>query len=103
MANRAFAAGQPTFRPGFYATLADQRRMLERLGRQSVPVVVTEAEDTYLEDLAPEFPMVHEYLMASYMTAGELPGVHGNSMRLLVARDRVATRTYSTTGLPCFR
>lgn len=77
--------------------------MGNRLGRQSVPVVVTEAEDTYFTNLAPEFPMIHEHLMASYMTAGELPGVRGKPMRVLIARDRVATRTYSTTGLPCFR
>ncbi len=104
MANRAFAAGQPTFRPGFYATVADQRRMLDRLRRQSVPVVITEAEDTYVESLAPEFPLIHEYLMASYMTAGELLGADGKPMRVLIARERVAPlRTYSTTGLPCFR
>jgi hypothetical protein len=103
MSARAFAAGHPTFTPGFYTSVDDQQLMLRRLRIQSVPVVVTEPEATYLEDLAPEFPLLHEYVMAQYASIGELPAHGEHSMRLLVRRGLVPRREYGATGLPCFR
>lgn len=100
-ANRAFAAGEPTFTPGFYTSEADQRRMLQRLARQSVPVVVTEAEGVYQEDLAPEFPLVDEYVRTFYEPVGELPGLRERPMRVLVRRQRVG-HPWDATGWPCF-
>jgi len=103
MASRSFAGGQPTFTPGFYTSEDDQRRVIERVRAQSVPVVVTSLEETYLEDIAPEFPAIHEYVMASYEPAGTLPARGRDPMRLLVRRGLVPVRPYGTTGLPCFR
>ena len=103
MSARAFAAGHPTFTPGFYTSVDDQQLMLRRLRSQSVPVVVTEPEDTYLEDLAPEFPLLHEYVRTWYEPIGELPAHGDHSMRLLVRRGLVPRRVYGATGLPCFR
>lgn len=101
MANRPFAAGQPTFTPGFYTSDLDQRRMLQWLSRQSVPVVVTETEDVYLEDLAPEFPLLDQFVRTFYEPVGELPGLRGEPMRILVARQRVGHR-WEATSWPCF-
>jgi hypothetical protein len=103
MSARAFAAGHPTFTPGFYTSADDQRLMLVRLRGQSVPVVVTEPEATYLEDLAPEFPLLHDYVTTWYESAGELPAHGEHSMRLLVRRGLQPRREYGATGLPCFR
>jgi hypothetical protein len=103
MASRSFAGGHPTFTPGFYTSIEDQQLALQRLRGQSVPVVVTAREATYLEDLAPEFPLIHEYVVASYESVGELPATGRETMRVLVKRGVSGVRVYGTTGLPCFR
>lgn len=103
MASRSFAGGQPTFTPGFYTSEADQRLVLARLSTQSVPVVVTALESTYLEDLAPEFPLIDEYVTRMYEPAGTLPARGRDPMRVLVRRDAASVRQYGATGLPCFR
>jgi hypothetical protein len=100
-ADRPFAAGQPTFRTGFYTLAGDQELMLKRLRNQSVPVVLTDQEETYLENFAPEFPLIHEHVSALYEPVGELPALAGPPMRVLVRRGRTATTHYATTGLPC--
>jgi hypothetical protein len=66
-------------------------------------VVVTALETTYLEDLAPEFPLIHEYVAREYEPAGNLPARGRDPMRVLVRRGAPSVRTYGTTGLPCFR
>lgn len=103
MASRSFAGGQPTFTPGFYTSVDDQRLVIARVQAQSVPVVVTSLEETYLEDLAPEFPLIHEYVASAYEPAGTLPARGRDAMRVLVKRGLSIVRTYGTTGLPCFR
>jgi hypothetical protein len=102
MATRAFAAGHPTFTPGFYTSPEEQQQMLRRLRSQSVPVVVTARETTYLEDVAPEFPLIHDYVTTFYEPVGELEGLAGDAMRILVRRGHSTTGVYGATGLPCF-
>ena len=65
-AARPFAAGQPTFRPGFYTLPADQALMLRRLRGQSVPVVVTDEEEDYEDNFASSFPQIDAYIKANY-------------------------------------
>ena len=101
-ASRPFAAGQATFRPGFYTLDADQRLMLERLQRQSVPVVLTEEQDAYEQNFASAFPLIDAYVQEHYTLAGELPASTGGPMRVLVRRGLTPTGTYGLTGLPCF-
>ena len=102
LAGRAFAAGQPVFRPGFYTLPADQALMLTRLGGQSVPVVLTDGEEDYRDNIGVGFPDVYRHVEATYRFAGELPSLTGPPMRVLVRRDRVPTGAYRETGLPCF-
>jgi hypothetical protein len=101
-ASRPFAAGQATFRPGFYTLEADQRRMLQRLQGQSVPVVLTDGQDDYEENFAPAFPLIDAYVREHYALAGELPALTGGPMRVFVRRALTPAGTYGVTGLPCF-
>jgi hypothetical protein len=101
MAARSFAAGQLTFRPGFYTLEHDQRLMLERLRTQDVPVVVTDQEQTYLVNFASQFTLIHEFIMTHYELVGELPALAGDPMRVFVRRGRAATSHYGSTAFPC--
>jgi hypothetical protein len=101
MAARSFAAGQLTFRPGFYALEHDQRLMLERLRTQDVPVVVTDREQTYLVNFASQFTLIHEFITKHYELAGELPALAGDPVRVFVRRGRAVTSHYGSTAFPC--
>jgi hypothetical protein len=101
-AGRPFAAGQPTFRPGFYTLPADQALMLRRLYGQSVPVVLTEDEEDYEDNFASGFPQIDAYIKANYDLVGRLSALTGGPMRIFVQRGLVPTSTYRDTGLPCF-
>jgi hypothetical protein len=102
LAARPFAAGEPTFRPGFYTLEHDQQLMLRRLGTQVVPVVVTEGEHDYLENFASQFTHIHDFITAHYEFAGELsaPGAE-EPVRVFIRRGHAATSRYGTTTLPC--
>ena len=82
MAARSFAAGQLTFRPGFYTLEHDQRLMLARLRTQDVPLVVTDQEQTYLVNFASQFTLIHEFIMMHYELVGELPALAGDPVRV---------------------
>jgi hypothetical protein len=101
-ASRPFAAGQATFRTGFYTLDADQQLMIERLQSQSVPVVLTEEQDDYEQNFASGFPLIHAYVNEQYTLAGELPALTGGPMRVFVRRGLTPTGNYGLTGLPCF-
>ncbi len=103
MGRRSFAAGQRTFRPGFYTLQGDQRLMRERLRVESVPFVLTDKEDTYSENFAPEFPLIHGHVTRSYEVVGELPALAGDPVRVLAQRGHSVVTQYRSTGLPCFR
>jgi len=101
MADRSFAAGHPTFKPGFFTLEHDQRLMLERLRAQDVPLVVTDLEQKYLQNYAPQFTLIHEFITKHYDLAGQLPAPAGDPVRLFVRRGRAVTSHYGSTSLPC--
>jgi hypothetical protein len=102
MAGRGFAGGHPTFRPGFYTLESDQRQTLDRLARETVPVVLLDAEPSYSTHFVPQFRLIHEHVMTAYERAGELPAPAGPAVQVYVQRGHAATGHYRTTGLPCF-
>lgn len=102
MAGRPFAGGQPTFRPGFYTLESDQQQTLERLRRESVPVVLLDEEGSYSSHFVPQFRRIHEYVMASYEHVGTLAAPAGPPVQVLTLRGRPASGHYRMTGLPCF-
>jgi hypothetical protein len=101
LAGRAFAGGQPTFRPGFYRLERDQRETLERLRHESVPVVVLGDAHSYNTHFVPQFNLIHEYVMATYERAGELPAPAGPPVQVFTRRGLHAAPRYRTTDLPC--
>jgi hypothetical protein len=101
LAGRAFAGGHPTFRPGFYRLERDQRETLARLQHESVPVVVLSDEDSYNARFVPQFNLIHDYVMATYERAGELPAPAGPPVQVFTRRGLAAAHRYRTTGLPC--
>jgi hypothetical protein len=102
LAGRAFAGGQPTFRPGFYRLESDQRETLERLRHQSVPVVVLGDQESYYTHFVPQFRLIHEYVMATYERAGTLAAPAGPAVQVFTRRAQHTSQSYRTTGLPCF-
>jgi hypothetical protein len=100
MAARSPAAGQLTFRPGFYTLEHDQRLMLERMRTQDVPVVLTDLEHNYVGNFASQFTLIHDFINTHYELVGELPALAGDPMRVFVRRGPV-TSHYGSTSLPC--
>lgn len=101
-ARRRFAAGQGMFKLSLYTSESDQRRALERLTHQSVPVVLAdprEFEDGFVSD----YPLLARHLADAYREAGTI--VVDGEPRLLVFVDahRQPTRMDPHFGLPCFR
>jgi len=101
LARRAFAGGHADLRPGFFTSTAAQELTVSRLQRQSVPIVLLEAGQSY-EEFRKSFPIVISYLDRTYRVAGtkEFDGRFGTT--LLVRRDRHPTGTYAPLGWPCY-
>lgn len=99
-ARRRFAAGQAMFKLSLYTSEAFQRRALERLSRESVPVVIADIEELgYFDE---QYPLVSRYLAARYRDAGVITVDDRPRFRVLVAVDRKAARMDARLGLPCF-
>lgn len=99
-ARRGFAGGQAMFKLSLYTSVAQQRRALDRLRVQSVPIVIADVEEyTYFDDL---YPFVAEHLMRRYRDAGSIDVEGRPRFRVLVSADREPTRTDPVLGLPCF-
>ncbi len=81
-----------------------QRRSVEALASQSVPIVITLTKD---ERFREDYPLIASYVDDHYSFAGtsDFGDVDsGNGGYSVWARtDRRATETYATTMLPCFR
>lgn len=81
-----------------------ERRSVEALASQSVPIVVTRTGD---ERFREEYPLIAGYLRDQYSLAGTSDfgdaeiGKGGYSV--WVRNDRRATETYGATPIPCFR
>ena len=101
LAGRAFAGGHADLRPGFFGSTSAQELTIARLRRQSVPIVLLEAGESY-GNFREGFPLVTAYLEQEYRVAGtkEFDGRFGTT--LLVRRDRQPTGTYAPLGWPCY-
>jgi len=98
---RGFAGGQIFWFPGYYTSPADQQRTLERLRRQSVPIVISEARRH--EQFAAQFRLIDDYLKNNYRVAGESPYGDDRSVFRVLVDSRVApTATYEPLSLPCY-
>ena len=102
LAQRGFAGGRLDLRGGFYDTPAEQAQTVQRLQAQSVPVVLGPPSDGVAE-FAAEFPLVAEYLAATYRSAGDYDVGEGLRFALMVHTDVEPAGTWAPLGFPCFR
>jgi hypothetical protein len=107
-AQRGFAGGRTFFSPGFWGSQADQRAVIGRLERESVPIVVAdvgayEGGTRYHLHFQRGFPLVDEYLRGRYVIAGEpLVGDNDSRYQVMIDRRLTPTRVHAATGYPCF-
>ena len=101
-ARRRFAAGQPTVSLSFYTSEGDQRRALARLERQSVPIVLADAED-FEEGFASDYPLLARHLADAYRETGTIAVDDEPRFRVFVDAHRQPTGVDPHLGLPCFR
>ena len=101
-ARRQFAAGQPLFELSLFTSELDQRRAVERLGQQSVPIVLAE-DGEFEEGFASDYPLVAQYVAERYRDAGTMKIDDEPRFRVFVSKDRQPVRTDPVSGFPCFR
>ena len=100
-AERGFAGGQVYLDPGWHASAADQRLTIERMQRQSVPIVLGRRD--LVEEFRQEFPLVYDYVQARYRLAAELAFGEEQSYLIFVDGRRDPDAEHPDLGLPCFR
>ena len=101
LARRAFAGGHADLRPGFFKTDEAQRLVVERLQRQSVPIVLLETGDS-LRGFRESFPMVTAYIDRHYHVAGSHVFDRRFGVTLLARQELVPSGTYEPLGWPCY-
>jgi hypothetical protein len=109
-AGRAFAGGRAFVLPGYWASEGEQRRIIERLRGERVPIVVLDARSgsgrRQDQAFASDFPVLHDYLRANYRPAGETNfGAQETIWRYAVLVDARlrSTGRHPQFGLPCFQ
>jgi hypothetical protein len=102
LAERGFAGGHGDLRAGFFATDADQALTIQRLRRQSVPIVIGPSH-AEREEFDRRLPVVARYLDEQYRDLGDRDLGEGLVVSLLVSRTARSTRTFEKFAAPCFR
>ena len=100
LARRAFAGGHADLRPGFFGTEEAQRLTVARLQRQSVPLILLEADDEY-RGFRRSFPLVTAYIDERYRLA-ETGVFDGFGVTLFVRRDAIPRGVWGPLGWPCY-
>ena len=101
IARRAFAGGHADLRPGFFEFEEAQRLTLERLRRQSVPIILLDTEDS-LRSFYRSFPIVTAYIDQEYRQAGMHTFDGRFGLTLYVRKDRAPSGTWAPLGWPCY-
>lgn len=99
-ARRRIAGGQRRFN-GVLTSESDQRLVLERLGRQSVPIVLT--DPNYESEFVPDYPLLARYVETRYRDAGVVTDGGTPVLHVWVEKDRRPARTDAVLGFPCFQ
>ena len=92
---RGFAGGHDDFNPDLHSSLRDQRLTIDRLERQSVPIVLIK------RDLA-QAPFVDAYLRQRYRLVPHIDPETTEGLSLFVERRRAPTRVYTPLNTPCY-
>jgi hypothetical protein len=97
LADRPFAAGLPSWIPGYYETPADMRRARARLDRENVSVVVLLEGADVFEESWPDLAMWFREHRFEHHDSARL----GEGITLWLAPTDVSSRTDAESGLPC--
>jgi len=100
-AGRRFAGGQGSFYSNLLKSDDDQRLVLERLARQSVPIVVSHPD--YHDEFAVNYPLVAQHIAARYRDVGVIDYDEKPVLRVFVETARAPVRVDAVLGYPCFR
>jgi hypothetical protein len=100
-AGRAFAGGMVETFGDHWSEPDHQRRIVEKMKAQSVPLVLMREGD---ESFARGYPIVAGYLGGNYRTAGSsaFGGTDGGRYTVLTRTDRTMTGIDAATSMPCF-
>ena len=103
-AQRGFAGRSVALFGSHWSEERFQRRSVEALASQSVPIVITLTGDTRFPK---DYPLITAYLQNQYSLAGTSDfgdvDIVKNGYSVWVRNDRRATETYGATPIPCFR
>ena len=101
-AERGFAGGQSFFFGGWHASIADQRLTLERMQRQSVPIILGRRDQE--PGFERDFPLVYEYVRTRYRLAAESTfGGEPPYYLVFVDTQMEPVAQHLDLGLPCYR
>jgi hypothetical protein len=101
LAKRAFAGGHADLRPGFFATDSAQRLTLDRLRRQSVPIMLLDDGES-LQQFRSAFPLITAYVDDQYRLAGTHEFDERFGISLFVRKDLTPQSTWDPLGWPCY-
>jgi len=98
---RGFAGGQVFWFDHYLTSPEEQRRSVEKLQAESVPIIITGGSDG--EDFPRDYRYVHEYIVNHYHTAQEAGFGDQGLLHVLVDGRLAPSGTYPALSLPCFR
>jgi hypothetical protein len=101
-AQRGFAGGMPITYGPHWSEDRFQRRIIDRLRSQSVPLVILDLG--MRSDFVASFPLLWQYLTGHYRVAGEtnFGNPDSSGYQVLVPQDRPPIRIHSKWSMPCF-
>jgi hypothetical protein len=97
---RRFAAGQAMFKLSLYTSETFQRRAVDRLKAEAVPIAIAAASD--FDEFESEYPMVAHYVSERFRDAGVIAVDGTPRFRVLVDAGQHPIRRDARLGLPCF-
>lgn len=98
LARRRFAGDGVVFAAGYSSSLR-QTRTLARLRADPALFTIHVGDYTTFQD---RFSLIDGYIAQAYEPLTEVPVVEGDTIRILVLRDRPRTGVDAQTGWPCF-
>lgn len=102
-AERGFAGGMAVFLGTHWSSEADQRRTVEQMKRETVPVAIIPA--TWEQEFRATFSQVAAYVDERYLPAGATtfgdPRVANGAYRVFIRRDFDTVAVESESNLPC--
>ena len=101
-AERGFAGGQTYLHGRWHASVSDQRLTLERMQRQSVPIIL--ARRDRVEHFRRGFPLIYDYVQSRYRLVSESTfGGEPTEFLVFVDTRLDPVGEHPVLGLPCYR